>query len=154
MFFYFALHILYFYIAFRFQVWSNIWSKLVYFTLAMILLSNIFAALTTHKDPGIIPWSSLLIAIHGGILPPQFQKPPEDDPSQKKRKFCETCKIWRPLRSSHCKACDCCVEVFDHHCPYLNNCIGKRNYRFFIFYLVFLSLDMICILLGLFIYLN
>ena len=27
--------------------------------------------------------------------------------------------------------CDRCTEDFDHHCKYLNNCIGARNYEAF-----------------------
>ena len=43
-------------------------------------------------------------------------------------KYCETCKIFRPPRTSHCTTCNNCIMVMDHHCPFVNNCIGKRNY--------------------------
>lgn len=52
-------------------------------------------------------------------------------------RLCTTCKIVRPLRAKHCSICDRCVEQFDHHCPLVSNCIGKKNkWDFFVFLLL------------------
>ena len=54
----------------------------------------------------------------------------------KKIKFCETCIVYRPPKTSHCKYCDSCVEKFDHHCFWIGNCVGKNNYHDFFNFLI------------------
>lgn len=55
-------------------------------------------------------------------------------------KFCSTCLVYRPYKTTHCKFCGSCVLAFDHHCPWVGNCIGKRNYSSFFFFLFYLTL--------------
>eukprot|EP01016_Furgasonia_blochmanni_P050482 TRINITY_DN7809_c0_g1_i4.p1 TRINITY_DN7809_c0_g1~~TRINITY_DN7809_c0_g1_i4.p1 ORF type:complete len:301 (-),score=19.94 TRINITY_DN7809_c0_g1_i4:1048-1950(-) len=47
-------------------------------------------------------------------------------------KYCPACMIYRPLRTHHCRECDLCIMELDHHCPWISNCIGKRNRRMFL----------------------
>jgi len=97
----------------------------IYSTTTMMV--SLFIA--SFMDPGIIP-----------------RAPKQGDSDEKKApilikigsnqvdiemKWCTTCNLYKPPRTSHCSVCDNCVLQFDHHCPWVGNCVGKRNYRYF-----------------------
>ncbi|CAL4065107.1 unnamed protein product, partial [Meganyctiphanes norvegica] len=124
--------------------------------LFIFVLSALFH--TSFTDPGIIPrattdeamYTEKQIEVPNSGNGPSFRPPPRTKEIQVrgvtvKLKYCFTCKIFRPPRASHCSICDNCVDKFDHHCPWVGNCVGKRNYRYF--YLFIVSLAFLCIFL-------
>ena len=62
--------------------------------------------------------------------------------------YCAKCNNFKPPRSHHCSQCDMCVLRMDHHCPWVGNCIGLKNYRFFIQILMYaimgLTFQVVC----------
>ncbi|GBG82314.1 hypothetical protein CBR_g34598 [Chara braunii] len=63
-------------------------------------------------------------------------------------RYCGTCHIWRPPRASHCNVCGYCMQRFDHHCTALGTCIARKNHRFFVAFLVSVSLGALFLLTG------
>ena len=52
-------------------------------------------------------------------------------------------KIVKPERSRHCEICDSCISVYDHHCPWIANCVGANNYWAFFTFLISMFLFMV-----------
>lgn len=49
---------------------------------------------------------------------------------------CFFCEIQVGPKTKHCSVCNKCVDEFDHHCVWINNCVGKRTYKAFFAMLV------------------
>ncbi|KAI8366111.1 DHHC palmitoyltransferase-domain-containing protein [Radiomyces spectabilis] len=110
--------------------------------LVLMVYYNYYLAVTT--DPGRIPadWeppSSLLITTKTnpseGITGPRF---------------CKSCNIHKPPRAHHCRYCRRCVLKMDHHCPWINNCVGYANYGHFmrfVFYVNFACFYVVVLLI-------
>ncbi|KAL4332762.1 hypothetical protein GQ457_07G004650 [Hibiscus cannabinus] len=116
----------------------------VVFTIYVLIL----LLLTSARDPGIVPRNlhppteeicyDSSASIDVGRQTPTPRLPPTREVIVNgmpvRVKYCITCQLYRPPRCSHCSVCDNCVERFDHHCPWVGQCIGLRNYRsFFLF---------------------
>ena len=124
------------FLGFNSEYISNHWTIAILIVIGVIcFIVLLFLVLSSFRDPGIIRrhhYNALYKyerkntrINHLGIL--------------RTYKYCGTCSIMRPIRSSHCYDCNNCVERCDHHCPWVGNCIGKRNYIFFYLFVITLT---------------
>ncbi|KAH9541046.1 hypothetical protein CY35_14G039100 [Sphagnum magellanicum] len=56
-------------------------------------------------------------------------------------RYCRKCSQFKPPRCHHCSVCGRCVLKMDHHCVWVVNCVGARNYKFFLLFLLYTFLE-------------
>lgn len=65
-------------------------------------------------------------------------------------RYCRTCKKNKPDRTHHCRRCDTCRLKMDHHCPWIANCVGFHNQKYFLCMTLYASLATLLYILVLF----
>jgi len=72
--------------------------------------------------------------------PDYFQRLRSMLPGQTER-ICLKCRgAPKPLRAHHCSVCGECILKMDHHCPWVATCVGFKNYKFFVLFVLWACL--------------
>jgi len=95
--------------------------------LLLMIIFNYYYAVTTN--PGAVP---------------------KDMKGMVSTSVCKRCVSPKPQRSHHCSVCKKCILKMDHHCPWLNNCVGHFNHRYFICFCTYMMLGTIFVSLTVF----
>lgn len=96
----------------------------------LLIINLVFFSLTCLTNPGTVTKANELLFLQAYEF---------DDAVFPKNVRCSTCGLQKPARSKHCSVCNWCVHRFDHHCIWVNNCIGAWNTRYFLVYLLTLA---------------
>jgi len=101
--------------------------SLIYLTVSFILFILFF--ILSFSDPGTLlnsQYKSMLDLVEQGEL---------------LEEYCPNCLIKINYRTKHCIICEKCIDEFDHHCFWVGNCIGKKNFSLFFVFLIYIILN-------------
>ncbi|KAJ5071348.1 palmitoyltransferase hip14 [Anaeramoeba ignava] len=107
--------------------------KIVFIFLISVAILIYKFLITSLRDPGKIPQK---------IINPE-ELIQEENPLLKyhssflEKNFCETCRIFQPLRSKHDSTLQRCISRYDHFCSWTSNAVGEKNHSTFLSFISF-----------------
>uniref|UniRef100_A0A8D1VCM7 Palmitoyltransferase n=1 Tax=Sus scrofa TaxID=9823 RepID=A0A8D1VCM7_PIG len=108
--------------------WYAVLNGVSFNCLAVLALSSHLRTMLT--DPGAVP---------KGNATKEFMESLQLKPGEVIYK-CPKCCCIKPERAHHCSICKRCIRKMDHHCPWVNNCVGEKNQRFFVLFTMYIAL--------------
>ncbi|XP_031197437.1 palmitoyltransferase ZDHHC7 isoform X1 [Mastomys coucha] len=109
--------------------WYSVGNGVLFNCLAVLALSSHLRTMLT--DPGAVP---------KGNATKEYMESLQLKPGEVIYK-CPKCCCIKPERAHHCSICKRCIRKMDHHCPWVNNCVGEKNQRFFVLFTMYIALS-------------
>jgi ankyrin repeat protein len=111
--------------------------------LVVAIIANTLYVNLLFSDPGFVPRRK-----PGESAVEELQEKLESATSSSDvgiSKLCVTCWETKEVerRMKHCSVCDRCVDAFDHHCGWINNCVAEQNHRRFVLMVASVFIGMI-----------
>ncbi|KAL0244326.1 hypothetical protein GEMRC1_008410 [Eukaryota sp. GEM-RC1] len=75
-------------------------------------------------------WSYIKVIITNGGFP-------DDSCRVEPDRWCTKCEVGKDIRTHHCSVCNQCVLEMDHHCIWLSRCVGQRNRKYFLLFIIY-----------------
>ena len=99
--------------------------------ITVLLYCNLNYTLCVFQDPGKIYEESSLI-------------------KKVEKHYCRQCELYtKPERAHHCRRCKICIKRMDHHCVWIDACVGFHNQGHFVRFILsawFICFYTICLL--------
>ncbi|KAG5073372.1 hypothetical protein JHK86_008583 [Glycine max] len=117
------------------------WGPLLFFS-SPLRIPSFFILLLFHTLLLLLTWSYLMVLLNDpGPVPLNWIHLGSDSDPTSSPSYCSRCQNGKPPRCHHCSICQRCVLKMDHHCIWVVNCVGARNYKYFLLFLLYTFLE-------------
>ena len=123
--------------------WMGYASNTGKFHLILFNLCTVIAIFSHYRtmttDPGAVPRKALPLSNDREEIDHEAKRSMQMSGLEKYQKTCKRCRAFKPTRAHHCSICGRCIIKMDHHCPWVNNCVGIGNHKLFIVFLFWVN---------------